>query len=647
MSRMPVIFELHKQSSSDGRSLSRRLGLAVLSFLLLLLVLSPTNRASAQTWVQGPCECLGDEIPDQQTLCAQVPPDDKFAAPGGLGNPANKSTCWVQHNGQGMHYFDAYVFEVNSTSTWTLVTVPDDFDSMLYVFRHSFDPAFPCKTLLAAVDGPGYRGETLEIELDPDTYFLAVSSLAEWDDPDDDGKGEYYVKVLVPPGESFSFTPAQYNGTSHSWGYPFCNGQPYISAIFDHEFPQLPFFDVNPVRAYTNDSRDQCNPGSKNYSTGTQRRCWAYNGHNGWDYKGSYKPVFAVDSGEVVLAGVERGNAIIGGWHEICDRDERAGLGIQIHHLEGDVDSWYAHLSAIYVEAGQSVNKGQLIGLMGRTGTTVSKHLHFMASEPVAQTAWYGTEYPGLAAFDPYGWSPGDSTADPWPTQKGGAVSRRMILPGANDNGAECPRASTSCGPRRTVDDSEPCSLYGPDCFRDISGSWNENDKIGLKGDRSGVKGTHYASPSRSKVSSAEVSWKFEPVDPNKLYKVEVYVPQKSPDRITIGDNATRAARYTIQGTGHTADPVVTIDQWEHRNGGARGRWITIGWYKFGTGVADIRLGNAAFYAHPNPDVEYIEGLCVPSIKIFADKVRITPECNWEDVPGGGPGPFGGGGGGV
>lgn len=47
---------------------------------------------------------------------------------------------------------------------------------------------------------------------------------------------------------------------------------------------------------------------------------------------------------------------------------------------------WYAHLSVEYVSNGQSVNKGQVLGLTGRTGNVTGPHLHF-----------------GLVATDAYG----------------------------------------------------------------------------------------------------------------------------------------------------------------------------------------------------------------------------------------------------
>ncbi len=42
-----------------------------------------------------------------------------------------------------------------------------------------------------------------------------------------------------------------------------------------------------------------------------------------------------------------------------------------------DFETRYAHLSKYTVEAGQYVNRGQLIGYVGNTGTSVSPHLHY------------------------------------------------------------------------------------------------------------------------------------------------------------------------------------------------------------------------------------------------------------------------------
>lgn len=72
-------------------------------------------------------------------------------------------------------------------------------------------------------------------------------------------------------------------------------------------------------------------------------------------------PIYAADSGYVAMAG----------W-------SKSGYGyyIVINHGNG-FETLYAHLSWYYIEAGQSVNKGQLIGRIGSTGWSTGPHLHF------------------------------------------------------------------------------------------------------------------------------------------------------------------------------------------------------------------------------------------------------------------------------
>lgn len=91
----------------------------------------------------------------------------------------------------------------------------------------------------------------------------------------------------------------------------------------------------------------------------TQRPVWY---HMALDIADSSAPgIAAAASGKVVL--VEKQKYAYG-WHVIVDH----GNGLS---------TLYAHLSAIYVEVGQSVARGQIIAKMGSTGRSTGTHLHF------------------------------------------------------------------------------------------------------------------------------------------------------------------------------------------------------------------------------------------------------------------------------
>ncbi len=72
-------------------------------------------------------------------------------------------------------------------------------------------------------------------------------------------------------------------------------------------------------------------------------------------------PVYAADTGRVVKAG----------WSEI-------GYGYRIIIDHGiDYVTLYAHLSEYYVQPGDIVQKGEMIGRVGSTGNSTGPHLHF------------------------------------------------------------------------------------------------------------------------------------------------------------------------------------------------------------------------------------------------------------------------------
>jgi LysM repeat protein len=93
-------------------------------------------------------------------------------------------------------------------------------------------------------------------------------------------------------------------------------------------------------------------------------RTQGLHGHNGVDLASSYgASILAAATGKVVVAKS-------GGWG--------GGYGdyIVVQHDNG-TQTLYGHLSAVLVQVGDFVSKGQVIGRMGSTGQSTGIHLHF------------------------------------------------------------------------------------------------------------------------------------------------------------------------------------------------------------------------------------------------------------------------------
>lgn len=71
------------------------------------------------------------------------------------------------------------------------------------------------------------------------------------------------------------------------------------------------------------------------------------------------------------IAAADGGTVMVAGWPDA----QGYGNRVVIDHGNG-YTSLYAHLSNIYVSAGQTVSRGQLIGQMGSTGRSTGTHLH-------------------------------------------------------------------------------------------------------------------------------------------------------------------------------------------------------------------------------------------------------------------------------
>jgi len=84
--------------------------------------------------------------------------------------------------------------------------------------------------------------------------------------------------------------------------------------------------------------------------------------HPGIDLAGQYgTPIYATADGTVLRAGWNSG-----GYGNLVEVDHGRGITTR-----------YGHMSAILVEAGQHITRGQQIGRMGSTGRSTGNHLHY------------------------------------------------------------------------------------------------------------------------------------------------------------------------------------------------------------------------------------------------------------------------------
>jgi murein DD-endopeptidase MepM/ murein hydrolase activator NlpD len=171
-------------------------------------------------------------------------------------------------------------------------------------------------------------------------------------------------------------------------------GPHYVTSLFDHCYPD---YGTNGVTCRYDGTKASAKVGGPDptfdagYAQTPGRQDYLYyDGHDGYDYGLYYEPVAAAAPGTVMLAG----------WAVPSCHSCLSGLTIEINHGNGLL-SYYGHLSTIDVSKGQQVQRGQVIGISGMTGTATGPHLHF------------GVYYvDGRGPVDPYGWS--GSYPDPY-----------------------------------------------------------------------------------------------------------------------------------------------------------------------------------------------------------------------------------------
>jgi murein DD-endopeptidase MepM/ murein hydrolase activator NlpD len=61
---------------------------------------------------------------------------------------------------------------------------------------------------------------------------------------------------------------------------------------------------------------------------------------------------------------------------EFAEMESGYGRLVVINH-GGGVETWYAHMSKVYLHTGQEVRRGELVGLVGTSGRVTAPHLHY------------------------------------------------------------------------------------------------------------------------------------------------------------------------------------------------------------------------------------------------------------------------------
>jgi len=61
---------------------------------------------------------------------------------------------------------------------------------------------------------------------------------------------------------------------------------------------------------------------------------------------------------------------------ELADMESGYGRLVVINH-GGGIETWYAHMSKLYLHTGQEVRRGELVGAVGTSGRVTAPHLHY------------------------------------------------------------------------------------------------------------------------------------------------------------------------------------------------------------------------------------------------------------------------------
>jgi murein DD-endopeptidase MepM/ murein hydrolase activator NlpD len=98
---------------------------------------------------------------------------------------------------------------------------------------------------------------------------------------------------------------------------------------------------------------------------------WPTNGFISQGFWSYHRGIDIANSIGTQIAASDGGYVQYAGWSNVG-----YGYMVQVDHGNG-FSTLYAHLSYYYVDIGQYVSKGQVLGLMGSTGNSTGPHLHF------------------------------------------------------------------------------------------------------------------------------------------------------------------------------------------------------------------------------------------------------------------------------
>ncbi|MDQ6595320.1 M23 family metallopeptidase [Bacillus salipaludis] len=176
-------------------------------------------------------------------------------------------------------------------------------------------------------------------------------------------KSEVVTSSSLPKGETKERQKGKKGSRAVTYQILLKNGKPLKKAVIEQKVLQKPVKHIVVKGTKVIPSRGEGSfawPTVGGYISSKVGYRWGRM-HKGIDIaRPSNRTIKAADNGVVIFAGI----------------DGSFGNKIEIDHRNG-FHTIYAHMSSLKVSAGQTIEKGQAIGIMGATGDATGVHLHF------------------------------------------------------------------------------------------------------------------------------------------------------------------------------------------------------------------------------------------------------------------------------